>query len=46
MLDLLEDLVQGALALDPLWTTLFVIMVAAFFVLRELKHRTDVLRRR
>jgi hypothetical protein len=47
ILDVLEDAVQQRqLVLDPLWTTIFAITLVAFFVLRDLKHRTDVLRRR
>lgn len=46
LLDLLEDLVQQRrLSLDAFWTPMFLLAVVAFFVLRALKHKTDLLRR-
>jgi protein-S-isoprenylcysteine O-methyltransferase Ste14 len=46
MLDILEDLVQERrLKIDPFWTSLVVVAVVGFFVLRTLKHRTNLLRR-
>lgn len=46
LLDILEDLVQeGRLEFDPFWTSLVVVAIVGFFVLRALKHRTDLLQR-
>ena len=47
VMDVMEDMVhEGAFALDPFWTTLFVLSAVGFFVLRYVKHNSDWLRRK